>query len=238
MWISGDICEKIRARLCGLLETLGEAVVSIFLEFEHAVEKDVSEIRDPIGGIHGLPNYVLNYLICMYFHKYSLALIFVPHKSGNEEISKSDSPHSVMDFSDDENLTESPFATLVRWILDNLCRNLERKASEHKKPTEAHFFLMTNFHYIAKKVKDSEIREIVGDLWIRKRAELVRRHGNEFQKATWGEFLQLIDEHRIGEPHKKVLKVKFLPFLPFLGNGEQSFPCFHFRRNFFSAIKY
>ena len=174
-------------------QSLRETVCFTFLEFENAMERDVSPMVGPMGSIHGLTNYVTNYVVCMYLNKASLPDLFHPQEF---EPDPSFSPNKTEIASEEE---ESPFAPLARWTLDMLCFNLENKARELLSTVESHFFLMTNFHYIVRKVKGSELREAVGDSWLRQKAELVRRHAQEYQVLTWGKFLELVSESKTAE---------------------------------------
>ncbi|KAH0897475.1 hypothetical protein HID58_047043, partial [Brassica napus] len=52
--------------------------------------------------------------------------------------------------------------------------------------TKTHIFLMNNVHYIVQKVKSSpELREIIGDLYLRRLTGIFRHAATKYQRATW-----------------------------------------------------
>ncbi|KAF2561352.1 hypothetical protein F2Q70_00015748 [Brassica cretica] len=52
--------------------------------------------------------------------------------------------------------------------------------------TKTHIFIMNNVHYIVQKVKSSpELREIIGDLYLRRLTGIFRHAATKYQRATW-----------------------------------------------------
>eukprot|EP00897_Mesotaenium_endlicherianum_P007649 jgi/Mesen1/6912/ME000354S06102 len=89
--------------------------------------------------------------------------------------------------------SSSLIATTV-WKLHVLVTNLEGKARAYKDPALAHVFLMNNVHYIASRVKQSKLRSVVGDDWVRQQASVVRLHATAYQRLTWNKALACLSQ--------------------------------------------
>ncbi|KAK1576938.1 hypothetical protein Q3G72_017678 [Acer saccharum] len=89
-----------------------------------------------------------------------------------------------MDFSDLEGKT--PLALHLIWIIVILQFNLEGKSKHYKDTSLEHLFMMNNVHYIVQKVKGSpELREMIGDDYLKKMTGKFRQAATSYQRATW-----------------------------------------------------
>ncbi|CAI9286247.1 unnamed protein product [Lactuca saligna] len=95
-----------------------------------------------------------------------------------------DSTTPDMDFTDHEG--QSPLALHLIWIIAILQFNLEGKSKHYKDNSLAHFFIMNNVHYIVQKIKgSSELREMIGDQYLRTLTRIFRQAATNHQRATW-----------------------------------------------------
>ncbi|KAL9463658.1 hypothetical protein AB3S75_001467 [Citrus x aurantiifolia] len=89
-----------------------------------------------------------------------------------------------MDFAELEGKT--PLALHLIWIIVILQFNLEGKSKHYKDASLVHLFMMNNVHYIVQKVKSSpELREMIGDDYLRKMTGKFRQAATNYQRATW-----------------------------------------------------
>ncbi|KAI3802753.1 hypothetical protein L1987_30896 [Smallanthus sonchifolius] len=89
-----------------------------------------------------------------------------------------------MDFTDHEG--QSPLALHLIWIIVILQFNLEGKSKHYKDNSLAYVFIMNNIHYIVQKIKGSpELREMIGDGFLRKLTGKYRQAATRYQRATW-----------------------------------------------------
>ncbi|XP_024972906.1 exocyst complex component EXO70A1-like isoform X3 [Cynara cardunculus var. scolymus] len=89
-----------------------------------------------------------------------------------------------MDFTDHEG--QSPLALHLIWIIVILQFNLEGKSKHYKDNSLAHLFIMNNVHYIVQKIKGSpELREMIGDYYLKKLTGKFRQAATRYQRATW-----------------------------------------------------
>ncbi|KAK8618725.1 hypothetical protein V6N13_132707 [Hibiscus sabdariffa] len=89
-----------------------------------------------------------------------------------------------MEFAELEGKT--PLALHLIWIIVVLQCNLEGKSKHYRDASLAHLFIMNNVHYIVQKVKGSpELREMIGDDYLRKLTGKFRQAATSYQRATW-----------------------------------------------------
>ncbi|KAL2523032.1 exocyst subunit exo70 family protein E1 [Forsythia ovata] len=78
--------------------------------------------------------------------------------------------------------------------------NLDEKSKMYKDESLQHLFLMNNTHYMAEKVKNSELRAELGDEWIRKQNWKFQQHAMNYERATWSSILALLMDEGIQNP--------------------------------------
>ncbi|URE45464.1 Exo70 exocyst complex subunit [Musa troglodytarum] len=182
--------ESIYTQAAEILSRLAEAVRGILSEFENAVLRDPPKTPVPGGTIHPLTRYVMNYISLISDYKPTLIELIITRPSASSRFSGDDqaavgaTPPEI-EFPEAENQT--PLAAHLIWIIVVLEHNLENKANLYKDTALAHLFLMNNVHYIVHKVKGSpELREMIGDDYLRKLTGKFRLSATSYQRATWG----------------------------------------------------
>ena len=94
---------------------------------------------------------------------------------------------------DKENSKSSPLARHFVSLAAVLESNLDAKSKVYKKASLQHLFLMNNIHYMARKVKTSELRSEFGEKWIGENYWKCHQHALGYQRASWGSVLSLLD---------------------------------------------
>ncbi|XP_017697330.2 exocyst complex component EXO70B1-like [Phoenix dactylifera] len=179
-------CESIYTQAAEILSRLAEAVRGILSELENAVLRDPSKIPVPGGTIHPLTRYVMNYISLISDYKQTLVELILTKPSVSSRFSGDDPDAGgpEVDFPEPEN--KSPLAFHLIWIIVILQDNLENKANLYKDSSLSHLFLMNNVHYIVQKAKGSpELRELIGDGYLRKLTAKFRQSATSYQRATW-----------------------------------------------------
>ncbi|XP_050226270.1 exocyst complex component EXO70E2 [Mercurialis annua] len=176
-----------------VLRRLGDSVKAAFLEFENAIATSVSPNPFAGGGIHHLTRYVMNYLNSLTDYRESLRDL-LKDRDGEDDISLSpdNSPPPEEDHANGSTCNPSPLCLHFRSAASILESNLEDKAKLYRDPSLQQVFLMNNIHYIAQKVKKSELRHIYGDDWIRKRNWKFQQHALNYERSTWSSVLSLL----------------------------------------------
>ncbi|KAL1551778.1 exocyst complex component EXO70B1-like [Salvia divinorum] len=176
--------ESIRVQAVEILSRLAEAARGILSEFESAVLREPSLIPVPGGTIHPLTRYVMNYISLISDYKQTLIEVIVSKPSTGPRYS-SDPNVPDMDFSEYEGRA-STLALHLIWIIVILQFNLDGKSKHYKDTSLAHLFMMNNVHYIVQKIKGSpELREMIGDDYLRKMTGKFRFSATNYQRATW-----------------------------------------------------
>lgn len=175
--------ESLRVQAAEILSRLGEAARGILSEFENAVLREPSQVPVPGGTIHPLTRYVMNYISLISDYKLTLSELIVSKPSTGSRYS-GDPTIPDMEFAEFEG--KSPLALHLIWIIVILQFNLEGKSKHYRDDSLAHLFMMNNVHYIVQKVKGSpELREMIGDDYLRKMTGKFRQLATSYQRATW-----------------------------------------------------
>ncbi|KAB1211521.1 Exocyst complex component EXO70B1 [Morella rubra] len=199
---SDDDGSSVRIECHEVLGRLGDAVRAAFLELKNGTASNTSTTPFPGGGIHHLTRYVMNYLKIL--TDYSETLNFLLEDHDEEDPSSLSPDESPM--AEEESKTGnssrriSPMARHFRSLASILQSNLDDKSKLYKDASLQHFFLMNNIHYMAEKVKGSELRHIFGDKWIRKHNWKFQQHAMNYERASWSSILSLLKDDGIQNP--------------------------------------
>ncbi|TKY64242.1 Exocyst complex component EXO70A1 [Spatholobus suberectus] len=175
--------ESIRVQAAEILSRLGEAARGILSEFENAVLREPSRVPVPGGTIHPLTRYVMNYISLISDYKVTLNELIVSKPSTGSRYS-GDPGIPDMDLAEFEE--KNPLAVHLIWIIVILQFNLDGKSKHYKDTSLAHLFVMNNVHYIVHKVRGSpELREMIGDDYLKKLTGKFRQAATSYQRATW-----------------------------------------------------
>lgn len=175
--------ESIRVQAVEILSRLAEAARGIMSEFENAVLREPSKVPVPGGTIHPLTRYVMNYISLISDYKQTLIELIVSKPSTGSRYS-GDPNTPDMDLTELEEKT--PLALHLIWVIVILQFNLEGKSKHYKDASLAHLFMMNNVHYIVQKIKGSpELREMIGDDYLRKLTGKFRLAATNYQRSTW-----------------------------------------------------
>ncbi|KAL8223605.1 hypothetical protein R6Q57_019080 [Mikania cordata] len=176
------LSESIRYQAPEILSRLAEAARGMVSEFENAVLREPSKVPVPGGTIHPLTRYVMNYVSLISDYKQTLGELIISKPTTGSRHCDSSAPD--MDFTDYEE--QSPLALHLIWIMTLLQFNLEGKSKHYKDNSLSQLFLMNNVHYIVQKIKgSSELREMIGDHYLRSLTRVFRQAATNHQRATW-----------------------------------------------------
>ncbi|XP_052204567.1 exocyst complex component EXO70E2 isoform X2 [Diospyros lotus] len=186
---------SIRTDCQEVIRRLGDCVKATFLEFENAVAANTSTNPFAGGGIHHLTRYVMNYIRALTDYSDSLNRL-LRNSVAAASFSPESSPVSVSSSCE----PVSPMALHFRSLTSILECNLQDKSTLYRDDSLRHFFLMNNIHYMTQKVKDSELRSIFGDEWIRRHNGKFQQHAMNYERATWSSILSLLRDDGIHSP--------------------------------------
>ncbi|KAJ0536645.1 putative exocyst complex component Exo70, cullin repeat-like-containing domain superfamily [Helianthus annuus] len=202
---SGElVCNEVKAVLSGL----GEAAIGTFVEFENAVKGENSRRALQGGEIHPVTRYVMNYLKLLVDYS-EILNILLPNSQDYDLNSK-----EVDDI--DTGDTLSPVSCRLLSLITSLEANIEEKSRLYDDNALKYIFLMNNILYIVQKVKDSDLRNLLGDRWIRKHSGQIRQWHTSYLRSAWGKALLCLKDDGIGggssSASKLLLKERFKNF--------------------------
>ncbi|KMZ64831.1 exocyst subunit exo70 family protein F1 [Zostera marina] len=210
-----DSLDSICVEAEGILHELGDAAKGTFVEFENQVKNESSRKLMPGGEIHPVTRYVMNYIKLAVDYSGSLNAL-LEETGGEEDYDDQTGDYNVND-KDGFSGSMSPLGRRLRMLISYLEMNLEEKSKLYEDRALKYIFLMNNILYIVKKVKDSDIRALLGDQWIRRRRGLVRQYSTGYLRASWTKVLACLRDEGIGgggggSVSKVALKERFKNF--------------------------
>ncbi|XP_038877265.1 exocyst complex component EXO70B1-like [Benincasa hispida] len=193
----------------GVLSGLGEAATGTFVEFENAIENENSKKAMQNAEIHPLIRYVMNYVRLLVDYSKTINSLL-------EDDEVQDMPNERHN---DDNLqleSTSPLARRLLMLLSSLESNLMEKSKLYEDIAMQYIFLMNNILYIVKKVKDSELAQLLGDNWLRRHSGQIRQYETSYLRASWSKVLSCLKDEGISgstsNASKVALKEKFKNF--------------------------
>ncbi|TKY63027.1 Exocyst complex component EXO70B1 [Spatholobus suberectus] len=206
--------EELKTEISLAKSRLGEAAISIFCDLENQIKSETARTAVPGGAVHPLTRYIMNYLNIAGDYKETLEQVFKEHS----KIERADSTSRPQRENDGVSGKESssPFAEQVMRVMDLLDSSLDGKARLYKDVALSNFFMMNNGRYILQKIKgSSEMSQVMGDTWIRKKSSELRNYHKNYQRETWNRVLACLNHEGLsvnGKVQKPVLKERFKSF--------------------------
>ncbi|KAJ0778609.1 putative exocyst complex component Exo70, cullin repeat-like-containing domain superfamily [Helianthus annuus] len=185
---SGEsVCNEVK----GILNGLGEAAIGTFVEFENAVKGENS--RRPLRGgeIHLVTRYVMNYIKLLVDYSETLNTL-LPNSQDHD-------PNSELPDDIDSGDTLSSISCRLLSLITSLEANLEDKSRLYDDNALRYILLMKNILYIVQKVKDSMLRNLLGDRWIQTHRGQIRQWHTSYLRSAWGKALMCLKDERIDQ---------------------------------------
>ncbi|XP_062152175.1 exocyst complex component EXO70C2-like [Alnus glutinosa] len=197
---------------------LGEAAILMFADLENSIKADTGKTPVPGGAVHPLTRYTMNYLKYACEYKGTLEQVFREQYRFERADSMSRPSHDITQSFDDQNESEShtPFSLQLMRVMELLDSSLETKAKLYKDVGLSNIFMMNNGRYILQKTKGpTEIHDLMGDTWSRKRSSNLRQYHKNYQRETWSKLLGCLSHEGLnvnGKVVRPVLKERFKSF--------------------------
>lgn len=199
----GDNVSSVRMEFQDVLRRLGDCAKATFVEFGNAVATNISSTPFPGGGNHHLTRYVMNYLRTLTEYSKTLDVLLKDSNDKDDDLVSASPDRRRSPSSEDEEVTSSspsPVALHFKSLISILECNIDDKSKLYKDDALRHIFLMNNIHYMAEKVKNTELRAILGDDWIRKHNWQFQQHAMSYERATWSPILSLLKDDGLQNP--------------------------------------
>ncbi|XP_026436656.1 exocyst complex component EXO70A1-like [Papaver somniferum] len=182
----------LRGNVNEIITSLADAARRMLIEFEKCVI-EYSERHPVLGGtIHPLTRYVMNFISLASDYKDTLVELIVSNPV--IELEPSHPIGSDLWLLDTEN--KSPLAVHMVWIVLNLVQNLDVRSQRSLDLAMSHLFIMSNTHYIVKKVKEGSevLREMIGDKCLKKLSVKIKDSARDYRSHSLGMILDSLTE--------------------------------------------
>lgn len=187
---------SIRIESHEALRRLGDYVRATFSGFENAVASHTTTKPFSGGGIHHVTRYVMNYIKNLTDYREILNALL----KDDDKAASSSLLSNTSEFLEEKNLNESSSrysSPMFRHFLSitlTLELNLHEKSKLFKDVALQHLFMMNNLHYMSQMVKNSELRPIFGDNWVRKHAVKLQHYAMHYRRASWSSVLHFLKD--------------------------------------------
>ncbi|KAJ0611157.1 putative exocyst complex component Exo70, cullin repeat-like-containing domain superfamily [Helianthus annuus] len=179
MIFSFEFMAAVRTQVVASYVKLGDAVRTMLTDFEAAMQKEILKTPVVSGGIHPLTRYVMNYLV--FLSDYSEALSDILADWPLEV--HSPLPESYISYtnSDESSSISARFAWLVLVLL---CK-IDAGAELYKDVAQSYLFLVNNLNYVVSKVRNSNLRLLIGEDWLVKHEQKVKQYAGNYERMAW-----------------------------------------------------
>ncbi|KAL8258439.1 hypothetical protein R6Q59_030480 [Mikania micrantha] len=183
-------------------DSIAKVVVNMFNDLKHSVSNDTNKAQIQGGAVHPLTRYVMGYIKCAFDdYQNTLECLF---------------RHVKLDDNPSLDIENSSLSKQLLDVIEQLDTNLETKSTHYKDPSLRYIFLMNNNRFILQIVKETtEMKQVIGDNWCRRKSSDVRNYHKSYQRETWTKLLQWLTQEGVnvnGKPSRRVLKERFKNF--------------------------
>lgn len=189
MIFSFDSMAVVRTQAVTSLVKLGDAVRSMLTDFEAAVQKDTSKTPFHGGGIHPLTRYVMNYLV--FLSDYSLALSDIVADWPLQI--QSPLPESYFSSTNSDEL--SSISARFAWLLLVLLCKIDASAELYRDVAQSYLFLVNNLNYIISKVRNSNIKHLIGDEWVVNHERKLKQYAGNYERMAWSKVISSLPDN-------------------------------------------
>ncbi|PRQ33870.1 putative exocyst complex component Exo70, cullin repeat-like-containing domain-containing protein [Rosa chinensis] len=202
---SFESSSAVRSLGVNSLIKLGEAVRTMLEDFEAAIQKDHSKTAVPAGGVHPLTRYVMNYITFLTDYTEILADIFADYPLTLQ----TPLPEAYFGCYD---VDESPISVRIAWLVLVLLCKLDGKAELYKDVALSYLFLANNLQYVVAKVRNSNLKYLLGDYWVGKHESKVKQYADNYERMGWSKVYASLPENPTAEISSDQAKKYFKQF--------------------------
>ncbi|XP_059298416.1 exocyst complex component EXO70H1-like [Lycium ferocissimum] len=187
----------VKSQAMTSLVKLGDVARAMLLEFEMAVQKDSSKAV-PGGGIHPLTRYVMNYLVFLSDYSGAISKVIVESPMLLKMLPESCNLSPTSSDGNGDSPSSAVFVRLAWLVLVLLCK-LDGKAQLYKDVGLSYLFLANNLNYVVLKVRDSNLKLLLGSDWILKHEMKVKEYMSKYERMGWDKVVTSMPENLTNE---------------------------------------
>ncbi|XP_022728676.1 exocyst complex component EXO70H1-like, partial [Durio zibethinus] len=205
---SFESSSTVRSAAVNSLIRLGDAVRTMLTDFETAIQKDSSKSTVPGGGLHPLTRYVMNYICFLADYSGVLSDIVADWPL----TIPSPLPESYFGSPYKEESTSSTIAVRLAWLILVMLCKLDGKATMYKDVALSYLFLANNLQYVVGKVRQSNLKFLLGDDWVTRHELNVKKYTSNYERMGWSKVLASLPENPTAEIPVDQVKDHFRKF--------------------------
>ncbi|XWS53185.1 hypothetical protein CRYUN_Cryun11dG0136200 [Craigia yunnanensis] len=205
---SFESTSTVRSTAVNSLIRLGDAVRTMLTDFETAIQKDSSKSTFPGGGIQPLTRYVMNYISFLADYSGILSDIVADWPL----TTPSPLPESYFGSPDNEESISSPISVRLAWLILVMLCKLDGRATMYKDVALSYLFLANNLQYVVQKVRQSNLKLLLGDDWVTKHELKVKQYASNYERMGWSKVLASLPEDPTAEIPVDQVKEHFRKF--------------------------
>ncbi|KAJ7980914.1 Exocyst subunit Exo70 family protein [Quillaja saponaria] len=189
---SFESTSTVRSQAVTSVVKLGEAVRTMLVDFESAIQKDASKTPVPGGGVHPLTRYVMNYISVLADYGGILTDIVADWPLKIQSPLPAES-YLGSPYPEDE--PSSVISIRLAWLILVLLCKLDGKVKLYKDVALSYLFLANNLQYVVNKVRNSNIKFLVGDDWVTKHESKVKQYVSNYERMGWSKVIMSLPEN-------------------------------------------
>ncbi|KAG6605490.1 Exocyst complex component EXO70H1, partial [Cucurbita argyrosperma subsp. sororia] len=175
---SSTATSMVQSQAVNSLIKLGQNIRTLIADFEMAIQKESSKTPVPKGGVHPLTRYVMNYIS------------FLSDYSGILDDIMADSPLPTQlsmpeSYYGTPKQDDNPITLHFAWLILVLLCKLDGKAEHYNDVALSYLFLANNLRYIVDKVRNSNLRFLLGDEWIERHESKIKLYSSKYMRIGW-----------------------------------------------------
>ncbi|KAD5961761.1 hypothetical protein E3N88_13234 [Mikania micrantha] len=169
---------------------LGESVRLDLTDMETFLQKQSLKTSGESAGVHILTTDTMNYLSLIADYGVLADILFDSSPPEKFPLLESFIDKSFFDSS------PSPAVSLrLAWIIFILICKFDEKSKHFKDVSLAYLFLANNLQHVISKVRSSNLRYLLGDDWINKRATEVKKFAASYEQVAWGHVIDALPKN-------------------------------------------
>ncbi|XP_022947018.1 exocyst complex component EXO70H1-like [Cucurbita moschata] len=175
---SSTATSMVQSQAVNSLIKLGQNIGTLIADFEMAIQKESSKTPVPKGGVHPLTRYVMNYI--SFLSDYSGIL--------NDIVADSPLPTQLSmpeSYYGTPKQDDNPITLHFAWLILVLLCKLDGKAEHYNDVALSYLFLANNLRYIVDKVRNSNLRFLLGDEWIERHESKIKLYSSKYMRIGW-----------------------------------------------------
>ncbi|PPD75988.1 hypothetical protein GOBAR_DD27078 [Gossypium barbadense] len=108
-------------------------------------------------------------------------------------------PESYFGSPDSEGSISSPISVRLAWLILVMLCKLDGKAAMYKDVPLSYLFLANNLQYVTEKVRQSNLKFLLGDDWLINHELKVKQYAENYEKIGWSKVLASLPENQTAE---------------------------------------